>query len=115
VQLMRFEDTTADWLPEKLAQASLIWVSEDSVSMAYEAISSGACTGLLHVKVREQDRHRRRAKNRPVAAIQALRDSGRIIATEQWLAGQQPQINMQPLREADRCAQQILERWPDLR
>ena len=37
------------WLPEKLAESGVVWVSEDSVSMIYEAITSGASTGLLSV------------------------------------------------------------------
>ena len=123
VQLVRFEDTSADWLSQKLARASLVWVSEDSMSMAYEALTSGAPTGLLHVDLRDHDRSedadkghaRNRPNNRIAAAIRALRDSGRIISTKQWLDGQQPQIINAPLREADRCAQQILQRWPDLR
>ena len=115
VQLVRFEDTSADWLPNKLAQASLIWVTEDSMSMAYEALSSGAPTGLLHVSAQDDlGQGKERPTNRFAAAIQALRRSGRIIPTQQWLAGQERALNTQPLREADRCAQQILERWPDL-
>ena len=118
VQLVRFEDTSADWLPDKLAQASLIWVTEDSMSMAYEALSSGAPTGLLHVSaqagVDDLGQSEVRPANRFAAAIHTLRRSGRIIPMQQWLAGQERAINTQPLREADRCAQQILERWPDL-
>ena len=118
VQLMKFEDTTADWLPEKLAQASVVWVSEDSMSMAYEALSSGANTGLLKVDTRgpvDKDRHVNvRRENRLDRAIRALYDSGRILPTKQWLEGQQADVKNEPLREADRCARQILERWPDL-
>ena len=118
VRLVRFEDTSTDWLPKKLAQASLIWVTEDSMSMAYEALSSGAPTGLLAVGVQERiDKQRpsmTRSTNRLAAAVQALRGSGRIISTQQWLAGQELLANADPLREADRCAQKILDRWPNL-
>ena len=116
VQLMRFKDTGPDWLPKTLARAALVWVSEDSVSMVYEALSSGAPTGLLHVSALNHKHFLQRnpAGSRLVKAVQALRDSGRIIDTQQWLAGLHPPISHGPLREADRCAEQILERWPDL-
>jgi len=39
--------TDSDWLPEKLRRASVVWVTEDSVSMIYEALSCGAQVGLL--------------------------------------------------------------------
>ena len=119
VQLMRFEDTPSDWLTAKLVQASLVWVTEDSMSMAYEALSSGAATGLLQVSTRgTTEDHARvagRATSKLAAAMRELRRSGRIMAMEQWLAGTEQGNSMQPLREADRCARQILERWPDLR
>ena len=124
VQLVRFENTASDWLPEKLARASLVWVSEDSMSMAYEALSSGATTGLLAVnaqglgdnsgEARNQGKSAKRSGDRLATAIQTLRESGRVIATKQWLEGQPLRTSSEPLREADRCARQILERWPDL-
>jgi hypothetical protein len=87
--------------------------------MAYEALSSGAATGLLQVSTRgTTEDHARvagRATSKLAAAMRELRRSGRIMAMEQWLAGTEQGNSMQPLREADRCARQILERWPDLR
>jgi mitochondrial fission protein ELM1 len=42
-------DTPPDWLPARLAASSRVWVTPDSVSMVYEAITSGAATGLLEL------------------------------------------------------------------
>jgi hypothetical protein len=110
-QIIRHEDTSRDWLPGMLARASVVWVSEDSVSMAYEALSSGAQTGLLQVKARRD--------SRVVASVRMLRDSGRIVDTSRWLNGLPDESDAEksthaPLQEADRCAQNILQRWPDL-
>jgi mitochondrial fission protein ELM1 len=110
--LMRYENTAPDWLPTTLSQASLVWVSEDSVSMIYEALSSGVPTGL--VRIQQAPRETQPAPHRLASAVHTLRESGRLIATQQWLDGSYQATRMEPLREADRCAQQILERWPDL-
>ena len=119
VQLMDFEDASADWLPEKLSRASIIWVTEDSMSMAYEALTSGAPTGLLEVNSRHDDHAggpcKNAGENRIVAAIRTLRNSGRIVSMKRWLSEQSPSSANEPLSEPDRCAQNILERWPDLR
>lgn len=111
-KLMRYEDTAPDWLPTTLARTSVVWVSEDSVSMIYEALSSGVPTGLVHIQQTPQDKQS--APHRLATAVHALRESGRLIATRQWLDGSYPKTCVQPLREADRCAQKILKRWPDL-
>ena len=119
VQLMDYEDASTDWLPEKLSRASVIWVTEDSMSMAYEALTSGAPTGLLKVNSRHVDPARgqsnNRGENRIVAAIRTLRSSGRIVSMKRWLTEQSLSSVNEPLSEADRCARNILERWPDLR
>jgi len=53
-KLVPCEDTDADWLPAQLSSAACAWVTEDSVSMIYEALSSGAKVGLLPVPRKKQ-------------------------------------------------------------
>lgn len=106
VRVVRFEDTTAEWLPENLARASVVWVSEDSVSMAYEAVSCGAPTGLIEVPARRQGRVQ--------AAVRTLCEAGLAIDFTAWRAGASPRPPARALQEADRCARALLERWPDL-
>lgn len=106
VTAVRFKDTTPQWLPERLAQASVVWVSEDSVSMAYEAVSSGAPTGVLEVPARRDSRVR--------AATRALLDAGLAIDIARWRSGARPRAPEHPLQEADRCARALLDRWPEL-
>ena len=47
--------TGADWLPTQLAKTEKSWVTEDSVSMVYEALSGGAKVGLLPVPRKSKD------------------------------------------------------------
>ena len=96
--------TDAQWLPQQLATAGEVWVSEDSVSMAYEAASSGARVGLLQVPAR-------RAGSRVVRAAQMLLETGHAVRLDSPARRSDAPA---PLQEAQRCARALLERWPDL-
>lgn len=99
------EDTSPDWLPAQLARVAQVWVTEDSVSMIYEALTAGAAVGLLPV-------HWRKASNRLAQGVRTLRDDGLVTDYEAWQAGTALQSTAQPFDEAGRCADSILERWP---
>jgi len=105
LRVVDFEDTTASWLPGRLAEAAQVWVSEDSVSMAYEAVSSGAPTGILALPAKRPGRVH--------AALNALVEASLATPMAAWLEGT-PLDPPAPLQEADRCARAVLERWPDL-
>jgi len=96
-------DTHRAWLTEALAAAEAIWVTEDSVSMVYEALSSGAAVGLLRLP--------RRGSNRITAGIDALLGAGLITDYEAWAKGAPLRAPTPPLAEAARCARMIVERW----
>ena len=96
-------DTDRGWLIATLAAARIVWVTEDSVSMVYEALSSGAAVGLLRLP--------RRGANRITAGIDALLGAGLITAYEAWAKGTPLRAPTPPLAEAARCAQMIVERW----
>jgi mitochondrial fission protein ELM1 len=101
VAFVPFGATTPDWLPAHMAQAGEVWVTGDSVSMIYEALASGASVGLLDVPARDGD-------SRVVAGAGALVERGWVAAPEQWQLAPGPD---QPLDEAARCADWIVERW----
>ena len=44
------------WLVEQMRQANVIWISPDSVSMVYEALSSGAAVGLIELPPKTKNR-----------------------------------------------------------
>lgn len=104
VRVFSHEQTDRDWLPRRLAQASEVWVTEDSVSMVYEALSSGARVGLLEVP-------RKQSSNRVLRGLEALAQAGFITAFGQWcqtgLLPPPPHV----LREADRCARLVNDRF----
>jgi len=98
------EQTDANWLPRQLDRTESIWITEDSVSMIYEALTAGACCGLIEVTRKQADRI-------TVGVDQLLKDNI-LITCSQWLQGQALHTPPQPLNEAARCAQWIIQKWP---
>jgi len=103
IEVQAFAATPNDWLPAMLADCANIWVTADSVSMAYEAVSSGAATGILEVPVRI-------AGSRVERALRQLLDRQLATSFSDWRAGTPLSAPATPLREADRCAGWLLER-----
>jgi len=103
IELVPGETTAPDWLPAQLAWAGAVWVSADSVSMVYEALTSGAAVGLLEVPARGRDR--------VVRGVEALLDEGLLTTYPQWLAGAELRAPKQPFDEAARAAREILARF----
>lgn len=101
VRIFPHAETAPDWLPGKLHQAAEVWVTEDSVSMVYEALSSGARVGLLPVP-------RSRGSSRVLAGLERLAREGYLRTYDQWLEDPVLQAAPQPLREAERCAVFVL-------
>lgn len=99
------DDVDADWLPQKLASAASVWVTEDSVNMLYEALSAGAATGLLRMPRRDQRQSKRNLGG-------GLLAEGLVTSFDDWRAGRRLTPPAQALDEAGRCAELILERWP---
>jgi mitochondrial fission protein ELM1 len=96
-----FDATRPEWLPAHMARAGEVWVTRDSVSMVYEALGSGARVGLLDVPARGAD-------SRVAAGVDALVERGWVAAPGQWQLAPGPD---QPLDEAARCADWIMEQW----
>jgi len=100
-----FEDAGDGWLPEKLGQASRVWVTEESVSMVYEALTSGAAVGLLAVPTTHQ-------QGRVARGVEGLVREGLVVCFAQWEQGREMRISARRFDEAVRCADWIIEQWP---
>lgn len=97
--------TPPGWVAQQLARCGVCWVSEDSVSMVYEALTAGAAVGLLEVP-------RRSGKvGRVVRGVQSLVERGWVTAFHDWRNGKALPRDRPPLAEADRVASLIIERW----
>lgn len=96
-------DTGRDWLPQRLAEAVEVWVTGDSVSMIYEALSSGAKVGLLPVPAT-------RKGGRVERGIQHLVERGYVTRFADWSLAHELRPPPAVLREADRCAAIVVDR-----
>lgn len=49
VQVIDFSSVSSDWLPEELLKSSLAWITAESISMMYEALSANCVVETLSV------------------------------------------------------------------
>lgn len=104
VEIFPHEETGPNWLPGKLAAAEEVWVTEDSVSMVYESLSSGAKVGLLAVP-------RLKSGTRMLHGLEKIVESGFITRFADWEKSRELAAPPETLREADRCAAAIVKRF----
>jgi mitochondrial fission protein ELM1 len=102
-ELMSHARTTSEWLPGQLLAAEEVWVTEDSVSMGYEAVTAGARTGILPVPAR-------RKRGRVYGAVQRLETDGYAMSFATWLERGRKLPPSKPLHETARCAEAVLAR-----
>jgi len=99
-----FAETGPGWVQARLEECGRVWVTEDSMSMIFEALTAGAEVGVLSVP-------RRRPSSRVARAVDRLRNEERVRSGPGApLAGGPEEENASPpLAEADRCAELILK------
>jgi mitochondrial fission protein ELM1 len=103
LKLVSWRDTRGDWLGEQLARSTCAWVTEDSVSMVYEALTSGVPVGLLAVPPRRN--------SRVVRGLRQLVSERQVLPFAEWVAGRPLRRPGQDFNEADRAARWICEQW----
>lgn len=103
IGLAPFETVNPAWLPDKLIESSRIWITEDSVSMVYEALTTGAAVGLIEVPQKKSSRVSR--------GIESLVADGLATPFSRWRSDRNLPKPHTPLHEASRCAEWIADRW----
>ena len=102
VTLMPHEQTTPGWLPAQLSAAQEAWVTEDSTSMIFEAITARARVGLLPMRAK-------RGRGRLLRAVEDVVVAGCATRYADWaISAAPPVLPVEPLHEAGRCADEIL-------
>lgn len=56
LQIFPVEETPQGWIFEEMQKAEAVWVTEDSVSMIYEALTAGCQVGVIEIDRLKQDR-----------------------------------------------------------
>lgn len=106
-QFVPFSDTGPGWIEKEYAANQTVWVTADSMSMVFEALSAGCRVGLLPVAWKSQH-------NKFQLCEDDLNKKGYTVSFSEWEKGKASWALSRPLNEARRCAKEILRRWwPD--
>jgi mitochondrial fission protein ELM1 len=104
VRFIPFSETGPGWVEKQYRGNAQVWITGDSISMVYEALSAGCRVGILEVSWR-------RADNKFSRSLDYLMAEQRIVTLSQYREGRAQWGEQAPLNEADRCAREILRRW----
>lgn len=102
IEILNYKNTDSHKLREYIFKSGTIWISEDSISMIYESLSSGAAVGLLNVEQKKI--------NRISESINNLVLEEQLTTFSEWLRTKtllRPSIKF---NEAERCARLLSER-----
>ena len=105
VNVVPLHETGPGWLAHQLATHQTVFVSEDSVSMIYESLTSGADVGLLSVP--------RVRRSRVVRGIDGLIADQLVIPFEEWTRTRFERRQRAEFNEAARCADIVCSRLLD--
>jgi len=107
VTFFRAQDTAKGWIEGAYAQNGTAWVTADSISMIYEALTAGCRVGVLPVQWKKPH-------NKFQKSIDYLERRHMVMIYEYWLTNPGQSFQPAALDEASRCAEEILRRWwPD--
>ena len=103
LKVVPFAQTERGWVAERLQECAHAWVSEDSVSMVYEALTAGARVGLLDVPAKAKF-------SRVQAGVEALVAEGYVVrfSGEGAVCTVKDAPTQLPFCEAERCARIVL-------
>ena len=104
VEIVPHAKTTPGWLPSVLMAAEETWVTEDSTSMIFEAITARSRVGLLPLPAKH-------AGDRMVRAVDDVVAAGYAVRHAEWLASGKMMAQTAPLHESGRCADEIVRRF----
>ncbi|WP_169309070.1 ELM1/GtrOC1 family putative glycosyltransferase [Desulforhopalus sp. IMCC35007] len=98
-----YKDTAKGWIEEQYDSCARVWVTTDSISMLYEALSSGCRVYVLTMPWKD-------GGNKFKKNEELLIKKGLVTPYSSWEKGKVDQsINTIKLNEAQRCADHILQ------
>ena len=103
VHIVPWRETSPEWLVTHYSRTDCVWVTEDSVSMLYEALTAGLPTGVLELP--------QRRNGRVVRGVRQLIRQQQVIPFSAWVRGRPLQRPDRSFDEANRCADWICTHW----
>ena len=102
VTFYHFRETEKGWVERQYQECENVWVTGDSISMVYEALSSGCRVGILPVDWKKE-------KNKFKRSEAYLKEKRMVMDLEAYLSGGVREMMGEPIDDADRCAEAILK------
>ena len=97
-----FKDTPKGWVEDQYDRCQTVWVTTDSISMLYEALSSGCIVNVFPMRWKKDTSKFK--TNEDLLIAKKL-----VIPFSNWENGVTESIKPAQLNEAQRCADYILE------
>ncbi len=99
LKIFRFEETNQGWIEKKLSSSENVWITPDSVSMVFEALSASCKVGLFKLDIKK-------TQSRVVNNIQFLVQEGYISQPINLQKKNLPILKILP-NQAEVCARYI--------
>jgi len=104
LKVFPFKETHRGWVEEQYAQSTYAWVTADSISMVYEAVTAGCRVGVLPVKWNNPN-------NKFQRSLDYLQEHTLIVMYSGEGGNILEDSNAGNFNEARRCAKEILKRF----
>lgn len=99
-----YKGTGPGWIEEQYDACSVVWVTSDSISMIYEALTAGCKVGILPMQWLRKDSKFKKNED-------LLQKKGLVKSLSSWMQGDAMWQENVELNEAQHCAERILEKW----
>jgi len=104
VRYVPFHESEPGWIEDQYAINKSVWVTGDSVSMVYEALTAGCNVGIIPVKWRKKT-------NKFLYSLNYLIEHNNVLTLDQYLKGASYPVEKRDFNESKRCAIELLRRW----
>ncbi|MDK9707834.1 MAG: mitochondrial fission ELM1 family protein [Desulforhopalus sp.] len=104
VNFFNYKETGPGWIEEQYDTCSVVWVTSDSISMIYEALTAGCKVGILPMQWLRKDSKFKRNED-------LLLKKGLVKSLSSWMQGDAMWQENVELNEAQLCAERILKKW----
>ena len=104
VSFHNYKDTPPGWVEQQYDNSTVVWVTADSVSMIFEALTAGCKVGVIPVDWKKR-------LNKFEKSVAFLEANGFILPFDTWVSKKDDWSEHDNLNEAQRCADIIIMRW----
>ncbi len=104
VTFFNYKETQPGWIERQYDKNRVVWVTSDSISMIYEALTAGCKIGILPMLWRREDSKFKMNE-------ELLLKKGLVISFTSWEQGNATWRENIELNEAHRCAERIIQEW----